>query len=336
MGECLITRRGGEVKKLPILHSSYPEDVTVSVVDSSAKTVYFAVEISEPGNPHIYTYQWYVAGLAVEGATESTFVLDVSDSKGQYSVWCDVTNKAGTVRTRVATLTVNKLPVLNASYPADATVTIGKSGTFQVSIAEQGYPANYTYQWYVNGNAVSGATKSSYTRTRAIEATDKIYCVVTNDAGSTQSRTATLRTDVEYLFKDCALTGGGDWGAYAEDSDSMVDFQSNALRVMGDGEGATIAYTTIPYDFTGKDRLAFHVQFFESSGGSGTIYFGASDTQGDTDFVASTATLGVHGVADQTFAVDVSHLSGLHYIKIAIIRTGYDQDTVYVDSIYFG
>ena len=143
MGECLITRRGGEVKKVPILHSSYPEDVTVSVVDSSAKTVYFTVNISEPGNPHIYTYQWYVAGLAVEGATEATFVLDVSGSKGVYSVWCEVTNKAGTVRTREATLTVNKVPTLDASFPADASVVVHNTATFAAVATETGYPDAY-------------------------------------------------------------------------------------------------------------------------------------------------------------------------------------------------
>ena len=320
-------------RKIMQLNPEYPKDVTMKSTDGAAV---FKTEIAKHGRPDEYTYQWYVNGAAVAEANYEEYERDISGDKGQYTVWCEVTNKAGTVRTRTATLTVNRLPVLDKNYPADASTTIGNACEFKVTISEEGYPAEYTYQWYVNDKAVSGETKSSYTITRAIEATDKIYCVVTNEAGTVQSRTATFRTDVEYIFKDCALVGGGSWGAKADDGDSWVDYRSNALYVMGDGTGATIAYTTVPYDFTGKDRLAFRCQYFEHSGGTGTIYFGASDTHGDTSFVACTSTPGVHGVANKTFAVDVSHLSGLHYIKIAIVREGYNQDAVYVDSIYFG
>lgn len=87
------------------------------------------------------------------------------------------------------------LPVLNGSYPANVT-QIEKSGgsaTFKVVIDTDGSPAEYTYQWYVNGSAVSGATSSSYTKTGlTAAATYTVYCKVTNAAGTVQSRTATL------------------------------------------------------------------------------------------------------------------------------------------------
>lgn len=86
-------------------------------------------------------------------------------------------------------------PVLNSSYPANVTQLekAGGSASFSVKIATEGNPDTYTYQWYVNGSAVSGATSSSYTKTGLTSAgTYSIYCKVTNKAGSVNSRTATL------------------------------------------------------------------------------------------------------------------------------------------------
>ena len=173
-------------RKIMQLNPEYPKDVTMKSTDGTAV---FKAEIAKNGRPDEYTYQWYVNGAAVAEANYEEYERDISGDKGQYTVWCEVTNKAGTVRTRTATLTVNRLPVLDKNYPADASTTIGNACEFKATISEEGYPAEYTYQWYVNDKAVSGETKSSYTITRAIEATDKIYCVVTNEAGTVQSRT---------------------------------------------------------------------------------------------------------------------------------------------------
>ena len=88
-----------------------------------------------------------------------------------------------------------KLPVLDASYPQDVTLVASANGsaTFKVAIAEDGKPAEYSYQWYVNGTAVAGATGASYTRTGlTAKATYTVYCAVTNKAGTVNSRAATL------------------------------------------------------------------------------------------------------------------------------------------------
>jgi PKD repeat protein len=54
-----------------------------------------------------------------------------------------------------------------------------------------GVPA-YTYQWYLNGNAVSGATNSTYTTSFASSGSNSIYVILTDGAGNTvQSSTLT-------------------------------------------------------------------------------------------------------------------------------------------------
>ena len=54
MGECLLVRRGGEVKKLPILNASYPANASIW----SGNGATFKVEIAVDGVPNAYAYQW--------------------------------------------------------------------------------------------------------------------------------------------------------------------------------------------------------------------------------------------------------------------------------------
>lgn len=104
MGECLKTRRDGNMYSLPTLNTAYPQDV--SIIESASGNATFQVAILIDGKPAEYTYQWYVNNSAVSGATSSTYTKTGLTSTGTYSVYCNVTNKAGTVKSRVATLSV--------------------------------------------------------------------------------------------------------------------------------------------------------------------------------------------------------------------------------------
>ena len=104
MGECLITRRGGEAYELPILNSAYPANVTV--VEAANASASFNVQIATPGKPAEYTYQWYLNGAKISGATNSSYTKTGLTAAGTHTLYCVVTNKAGTVTSRVATLTV--------------------------------------------------------------------------------------------------------------------------------------------------------------------------------------------------------------------------------------
>lgn len=104
MGECLITRRGGEKYELPVLNEAYPQNV--SLIQSASGSATFMVVIDTPGKPAEYTYQWYVNGSKVSGATGISYTKTGLTSVATYTVYCEVTNKAGTVTSRVATLKV--------------------------------------------------------------------------------------------------------------------------------------------------------------------------------------------------------------------------------------
>jgi len=104
MGECLISRRGGELYELPVLDGNYPADT--SVMESASGKATFSVVVATPGRPAVYSYQWYVNGSQVSGATASTYEKTGLTAAATYNVYCEVTNKAGKVTSRVAKLTV--------------------------------------------------------------------------------------------------------------------------------------------------------------------------------------------------------------------------------------
>lgn len=148
MGECLKTRRDGNMYALPTLNTAYPQDV--SIIESASGSATFQVAILINGKPAEYTYQWYVNNSAVSGATSSTYTKTGLTSTGTYSVYCNVTNKAGTVKSRVATLSVKSTkPVY--TYSGSSTFIDDGNYNWRIKFLTSG-TLNFSYL----GNASSG------------------------------------------------------------------------------------------------------------------------------------------------------------------------------------
>lgn len=85
----------------PVLNSAYPMDTSVI----AGKSATFSTEILTEGDPAEYTYQWYVDSAPVAGATSPTYTHTTeAGSYKSYSVYCVVTNAAGSVTSRIAAL----------------------------------------------------------------------------------------------------------------------------------------------------------------------------------------------------------------------------------------
>ena len=111
-----------------------------------------------------FTYQWNLNGVAIPGATDGTYVISNAQQSEEGSYTVTVANSLGSATSAPATLTV----IVPAGYP-DITAqpqgaTLANGGSVLLSISASGNPP-FTYQWYDNGAAVSGATSSTYTAT---------------------------------------------------------------------------------------------------------------------------------------------------------------------------
>lgn len=189
-------------RKLPTLNPDYPLDQTVTFIQGNTASAVFEARIAKDGRPTLYSYQWYLDGEAVSGATSSSFQFNGISASGKHTLYCLITNAAGSVQTRTATLTADMYykPVLNASYPADASVVVNYGCTLSVAIATAGNPDSYTYQWYADGSPIEGYTNPTAIITLTSIGSCSVYCVVTNAAGSVQSRTATVTSGIVPQF----------------------------------------------------------------------------------------------------------------------------------------
>jgi len=83
------------------------------------------------------------------------------------------------------------LPLSVSISPLSASILVGQSVTF-TSTVSGGYTP-YNYQWYLNGNPVSGATSKTWTFTPSASGIYYVYLKVTDDKGNTaQSDTARI------------------------------------------------------------------------------------------------------------------------------------------------
>lgn len=101
------------------------------------------------------------------------------------------------IRQVIAQDIMGKVPVLNENYPADTTYLIvdaeGEDKALSIVIAEQGSPATYFYQWYMDETPIPDATNPTYQLPNKLSDGNHIfYCTVGNSAGVTESRKASV------------------------------------------------------------------------------------------------------------------------------------------------
>jgi hypothetical protein len=116
-------------------------------------TVTFSVSATGTG----IAYQWLKNGTAITGATSSAFSISniALGDAGSYTVLISGTSPCGSLSSTAAVLTVNPLPLVITP----ATTPVFCAGGSVVLNATTGY----TYQWQLNGSAISGATSAAYT-----------------------------------------------------------------------------------------------------------------------------------------------------------------------------
>ena len=95
-----------------------------------------------------------------------------------------VANTAGSVTSSGATLTVNNVAQAPSFTQLPSSQTIANGSTVVFKSLATGAPAP-TYQWYLNGAAVAGATNPNLVLTDAGYANAGSYtCVATNASGN--------------------------------------------------------------------------------------------------------------------------------------------------------
>lgn len=112
------------------------------------------------------TYQWFVNGVAVSGATASTYTTSTIANGASVSVKVNFTSTCGNDSTQSNVIIVNRVSSLTPSVSIALTNgsnpgCLGQSLTFTATPVNGGFGATYT--WKVNGTTVAVTTVPTYT-----------------------------------------------------------------------------------------------------------------------------------------------------------------------------
>jgi hypothetical protein len=141
-----------------------------------------------------YTYQWYQNGVAINGASASTYVATTS---GNYSVAIVVgTCNAASNIIAVTVNTASNAPVANVTASGSTTICTGTSLVLTTNTG-----INYSYQWQLNGVAITGATQNSYTVTSGGS-----YTVLVSNGGCNTTSTAVVVTQLADIAPIAKIT----------------------------------------------------------------------------------------------------------------------------------
>lgn len=155
------------------------------------------------GGTSPYTYQWYLNGSPVSGATSSTWTF-TPPSSGSYSVYLNVTDNVDIeVKSNVVNVIVNAFPSVTIS-PSSVVMNVTESQLFSSSVSDGTSP--YYYQWYLNGSMVSGATSATWTFVPSLEGSYKVYVKVTDNVGGQATSNNASVTVNSFVIHDVAVT----------------------------------------------------------------------------------------------------------------------------------
>ncbi len=141
-------------------------------------------------SPTAYAYQWLRNGSNITGATSATYVLTSDDAGKTIRSRVTASNSGGSASATSQAVNVAVPVPTNTTAPVvSGTAAVGSVLT-STDGSWSGSPSSYTYQWYRDASAISGATASTYTVTSSDQGTSLTCRVVAVNAGGSSAAVA--------------------------------------------------------------------------------------------------------------------------------------------------
>jgi hypothetical protein len=190
---CVVTNAAGTLTSSPasVIVSTPPVIISSPLAKQSVAlgaTVNLSVVAS---SPTAVNYQWQFNSVNIFGATASTLTLNSVTAANAGSYVCIVSNLLGIATSSPSVLSISPAgsPTITLN-PSSQTISSGSTIVFKTQSTSA---LASTYQWYLNGVAIAGATSSTLFIPAATSANAGAYsCTVTNAAGSASTLLAQL------------------------------------------------------------------------------------------------------------------------------------------------
>ncbi|KAF0199124.1 MAG: NHL repeat containing protein [Bacteroidetes bacterium] len=193
---CLVTpsavSSGISVTVLPTVPASVSITASQTSTCSGETITFTAIPLNGGTNP---AYQWMKNGNIINGATGPVFI--VNNLVNNDVITCSMTSNASCPVPAVAISNAIMISVSSPVTPAititasQTTICTGTTVTFTANPVNGG--TNPTFQWYKNGNQVSGATQMVYI-TNELNNNDQISCAMVSNAACITTPNATSNT----------------------------------------------------------------------------------------------------------------------------------------------
>jgi len=152
-------------------------NAVLNIASFTAQTPSGNVDVTGLG----YAYQWYKNNIPVTGATAATLTINNATDNGTYKLIATIPDFAPVTSN---TITIN-IPLPAVTITGNTTLCSGSA----VTLTAVPNNVNYTYQWFKNNIAITGATTSSL----SANAEGAYYVVTTGGTCTAQSNTLNVQ-----------------------------------------------------------------------------------------------------------------------------------------------
>ncbi|MBS0155651.1 MAG: cadherin domain-containing protein, partial [Nitrospira sp.] len=205
-----------------------------------------------------FSYQWNRNGVAIVGATSSTYTLGDADVGAQISVTVSYTDGQGTNESVTSAPTapvmnVNDaptgLPLITGTVTEDQTLTVDTSG-----MADADGLGTFSYQWLRNGMAIAGVTSSTYTLGDADVGTQISVTVTYTDGQGTNESLTSAPTAPVVNVNDAPLLVTNTGSTVGEGGTDTIDASELAVTDV-DTSAAQLTYSISTGPASGRLEL---------------------------------------------------------------------------------
>ncbi len=203
-------------------------------------------------------YQWYLNGIAISGATSSTYSIASVANSNYGSYYCKISTLCTSVQSNSVTLSSD--PQVTTTDPSSIPVCQGAAKTISVTASGT---APITYQWYQNSSAIGGAITNTYSiSSMASGNAGTYYCKVTNPSCSSgvnsspvalsfNNNTISISSHPSDTSKDIGKTASFTVGISGLGSFTYV-WKKNGVAISGAANSSSYSKSNLDYTDAGN------------------------------------------------------------------------------------